>query len=409
MPSVKKLVDTDHLTVLRNLDLLDTPPEEAFDRLTGLVARTLHVPISLVSLVTEKYQFFKSAYGLGDLRQTPLSHSFCQHVVESDAPLVVRDARENPMLKDNLAIPDLDVIGYLGMPLTTSDGYTLGSLCAIDTKPHDWTEHEIDVVRELAKLVMREIELREEIRRREQIEEELRQQNEALDAFGHTVAHDLKTPLNNIQAFCSLLREEYGTMPEEQVHEYLGYVTTNVGQMNTIIDGLLRLATVSRTADITLEPLDMYDLLADVQIRLLAEIKDRQAVIHMSDDFPVVLGYRPWVQEVWMNYLSNALKYGGQPPVIRIGADDPDETLNVCCWVQDNGPGMTAEEKSQAFAATTRFHANQATGQGLGLAIVKRIMTRFGGECGVADAPEGGSKFWFMMPAPPSSFSLKRD
>lgn len=169
------------LTRLQSLHLLDSPAEVAFDRLTRLASQIIDAPVSLVSLVDADRQFFKSAFGLPEpwltARQTPLSHSFCQYVVATGDPLVVRDAREHPVLKDNLAVPDLNVIAYLGIPLTTSDQVELGSFCVIDSKPRTWTPREIEIVRELALSVMTEIELRAQIMSRLVVEEELRQRN----------------------------------------------------------------------------------------------------------------------------------------------------------------------------------------------------------------------------------------
>lgn len=155
--------DPKRLRALRATGLLDSPPAEAFDRLTELVRRVLAVPVSLVSLVEEDRQFFKSQAGLDEPwaseRQTPLSHSFCQYVVASGEPLVVNDAREHPVLKDNLAIPDLRVVAYAGAPLMTDDGYTLGSLCAIDSQPRFWTSEQIEMLSDLAQLTVTEIKL----------------------------------------------------------------------------------------------------------------------------------------------------------------------------------------------------------------------------------------------------------
>ena len=144
--------------------MLDTPTEEAFDRLTRLAARILDTPVALVSLVDEDRQFFKSCVGLpmpwALQRETSLSHSFCQHAVTSGEPLVIEDAREHPLVRDNLAIPDLGVVAYAGIPLITPDGHPLGSFCVIDAKPRAWTAQEIDILKDLAASVMTEIELR---------------------------------------------------------------------------------------------------------------------------------------------------------------------------------------------------------------------------------------------------------
>lgn len=124
------------LATLRRLKLLDSPAEYAFDRMTQLLSKITHVPVSLISLIDEDRQFFKSLVGMAEpwasARQTPLSHSFCQYVVSSGEPLVVEDARENPMLRDNLAICDMDVIAYAGFPISAPNGQILGSCCIID-------------------------------------------------------------------------------------------------------------------------------------------------------------------------------------------------------------------------------------------------------------------------------------
>ena len=155
--------DPKRLAALRALGLLDTPAEAAFDRLAQLAARLLQAPIALVSLVDEDRQFFKSCLGLPEpwasWRETPLSHSFCQHVVATRAPLIIGDARTHPEFRDNLAIRDLGAVAYLGIPLTLPNGHTVGSFCVLDSVPRTWTAPEIETVRDFAASVMSEIEL----------------------------------------------------------------------------------------------------------------------------------------------------------------------------------------------------------------------------------------------------------
>lgn len=169
----------------------------AFETYAGLVRRLLGVPVALVSLVDDERQFFPGAAGLAspwnEERQTPLSHSFCQHVVISGKELVVADATEHPVLCANLAVPDLGVIGYAGMPLTDSDGHVLGSLCAIDTRPRDWTVAELDTLRDLAdacsaELRLRIVSARAQTARREA--ETARQQAEAARREAETARHE---------------------------------------------------------------------------------------------------------------------------------------------------------------------------------------------------------------------------
>ncbi len=178
------LTDPARLDALRRSALLDTPAEAAFDRLTRLATEMLGVPVSLVSLVDGDRQFFKSAIGLPEpwasRRETPLEYSFCQHVVREVMPLVVPDARLDPVLSSNLAIAELGVVAYAGIPIVTSEGHALGSFCAIDSKPRQWTDHEIAILRELTALVTSEIELRAALARADELAARNREVQRAL-------------------------------------------------------------------------------------------------------------------------------------------------------------------------------------------------------------------------------------
>lgn len=197
------LRDPKRLDTLNQLDLLDSPADAAFDRLTQLASKIIGTPVALVSLVDSDRQFFKSFFGLPEpwasQRETPLSHSFCQYVVATNQPLVITDARRDPVLKDNLAIRDLDVIGYLGIPLTLTNGIGLGSFCVIDSKPHVWTDHEIEIVRELAQSVMTEIELRVAIKAQESAQATLIQQNQKLRRLTEFCRLTIETMVETVQ------------------------------------------------------------------------------------------------------------------------------------------------------------------------------------------------------------------
>jgi len=160
----RALTDPVRLDALRESGLLDSAPEESFDRLTRLAARVLGTPVALMSIVDGDRQFFKSCIGLAEpwasRRQTPLSHSFCQYMVESHQPLVVEDAREHPLLKDNLAVPELGVVAYAGVPISLPGGQPLGSFCVIDHRPRRWSEAELETLHDLAGSIVTEIQLR---------------------------------------------------------------------------------------------------------------------------------------------------------------------------------------------------------------------------------------------------------
>ena len=161
--------DVDRVAALNAEGLLDGAPEPMFDRFARLAARVADVSTALVSVVTDDRQYFAGLCGLAqpwaDARQTPLSHSFCQHVVANAAPLVVEDARRDPVLSSNLAIVDLEVVAYAGFPIVSPTGHVLGSLCAIDSEPRAWQPAQLESLADVALLVGNELERRDLVRR----------------------------------------------------------------------------------------------------------------------------------------------------------------------------------------------------------------------------------------------------
>ena len=159
----------DRLAALNAEGLLDAAPEPMFDRFARLAARVAGAPTALVSVVTDDRQHFAGLCGLAqpwaDARQTPLSHSFCQHVVANAAPLVVDDARRDTVLSSNLAIDDLDIVAYAGFPFLSPGGHVLGSLCAIDSVARSWQPAQLESLADIALLIGHELERRDLVRR----------------------------------------------------------------------------------------------------------------------------------------------------------------------------------------------------------------------------------------------------
>lgn len=181
--------DPRRLAALRELCLLDTEREEAFDRLTHLATAALPVPIAAVTLVDHDRQFFKSCIGLApDItrdRQTPLEASFCKHVVNSGERLVIDDTRLDPLTAGTSPVA-AGTLAYAGVPLVTRTGHALGTLCAMDRSPRRWRPRELDLLEGLSASVMSEIELhaarRRERRRAEELEELVARRTASLQA-----------------------------------------------------------------------------------------------------------------------------------------------------------------------------------------------------------------------------------
>ncbi len=234
---------------------------------------------------------------------------------------------------------------------------------------------------------------------------ELEDSNAELDAFAHTVAHDLKTPLTAMIGFSALLWRRCASLPLETICDRLELITQTGHKMTNIINELLLLASVRKVEEVELGILRMDEIIAEVLKRFETEIESAAATIDVAKTWPAAIGYAPWVEEVWVNYVSNALKYGGapeegRPPHVTLGADMEATASGPRFWVRDNGPGLSADEQSQLFAQFTRLHEVRAEGHGLGLSIVQRIVAKLGGDVGVASDGAGqGCTFWFVLPA----------
>jgi GAF domain-containing protein len=162
-PVTQAVADAGRLAALHKTGLMDSGPDERFDGLARVAAKALHAPVALVSLVAEDRQCFKGCVGLrkepwASQRGTPLSHSFCKHAVAQRRPLIVDDAREDPVLRDNAAIRDLDIIAYAGIPLIGADGHALGTLCVIDHRSRHWRGEETTLLQEIANAVIAQVE-----------------------------------------------------------------------------------------------------------------------------------------------------------------------------------------------------------------------------------------------------------
>lgn len=219
-----------------------------------------------------------------------------------------------------------------------------------------------------------------------------------LEAFAHTVAHDLKNPLHSIIGYIGLLQEELSTQPNSLE---LAQQMEKIAQGSvSIINDLLLLAKVRNTQEIEIKPLAMHVIVQDALIQLASLIEQYKAVIELPDKWETAHGYAPWVEAIWVNYISNAIKYGGRPPHIKLGSTlMPDQ--NVCFWIEDNGHGLTDAEQAKLFQPFTRLATVRIDGHGLGLSIVQRIAERLEGKVGVESTVNKGSRFYFTLPTVP--------
>ena len=231
--------------------------------------------------------------------------------------------------------------------------------------------------------------------------------NLELDAFARTVAHDLKNPLGTIEGYARYLLDDIDDIDKEETVEVLERIALTGDQSVRIVNEILLLASVRKGA-VQMVPIEMSAVVDGALGRLDAMTKEYDAVIKRPKSWPSALAHAPWVEEIWANYISNALKYGGRPPIVEVGAEILEDT-SIRFWVRDNGPGITPDDQRQVFGEFARLEGARADGHGLGLSIVKRIADRLDGTIGLSSEVGVGSTFFFTLPAAPAAAATSDD
>jgi signal transduction histidine kinase len=225
---------------------------------------------------------------------------------------------------------------------------------------------------------------------------DLRARNRELEAYAHMIAHDIKDPLHIMGAIADLISHT-PNLARQDLEEYMQQIRSTGTEMSRTIDNLLLFAEVL-DAEAPRGVVHMDQVVANVLARLNHFICEQQAQLSLPEVWPDAVGYGPWIEDVWANYLSNAIKYGGQPPRVELGASVlPDG--NVRFWMRDHGPGIPLEVQTLLFTPFSQIGRLPNQGQGLGLSIVLHIIKKMGGKVAVESEVGQGSLFSFTLPA----------
>lgn len=414
LPKFGQAVDhAGRLEALAETRLLDSLPEESFDRFTRLAAALLGVQVSLVSLVAKDRQFFKSQVGLGEpyssLRETHISRSFCRHVVEDGRPFVVEDAHLDARVRENPAVEDLGVVAYLGMPLSTRDGHILGSLCVIEGQPRKWSERDQQNLSDLAGAVMREIELVDRSLALKDSLDAAEEYEKQREKELRMLVHDLRTPAGAVLTCMEMLQNsEVGENPEQA--ELFQLSRECVKQLLEMIQGILE-SGPQRSAgarEMEFQQISCSSVLRRA-VRMIRPFADDAGVVldlAMPDDLVFLKVNEAMVQRVLLNFLTNAVKYSPAGAAVHIRVDAGGTGAQPMCRISisDHGPGVPDEEKARIFGEFEKGSALSPRGMnsfGIGLAICKSVVQAHGGEIGVNDVPGGGSEFFCELPVGP--------
>ncbi len=402
-------LDPVRLTALRQLSLLDAPAEEAFDRHTRLTVRMLGVPAAMISLIDEDRDFYLSLCGAGEPLATTrqlTGETFCHHVLASDAPLAIGDARADPVYCRVPTVESLGVSAYLGVPLRIAGGTVLGTFCVIDTEPRAWSERDVLFLTEAATSVATEIQLRVAAAaamasrtEAERARVDAEAANLAKSEFLSRMSHELRTPLNSILGFAQILAyAELATDARGAVQHILTAGEHLLNLINEVLD-------ISRIEagqyPLSLEPVRLGPVVQEVigMVRPLAVARGvwiADAVGGAADRH--VLADRQRLAQVLLNLLSNAVKYnrpGGRVTITSGAGTGPSDGRSVWIRVEDTGLGIPADRRDQLFVPFSRLGAERTgvEGTGLGMALSKRLVEAMGGALGLESSSGQGSTF----------------
>ena len=308
------------------------------------------------------------------------------------SPKDLLDPRESPAVQKRRHETNSGSIIVVPVQYQTT---TIGTLTAINLpQQRDFDQKDLALLEALAGQTAVALENRRLLDAERARTQELEETNRRLDRFSHMVAHDLKSPLSLIIGYAEfILMDQPVAAPDVRLQR----IIDSSRKMGDIIDELLLLASIQQK-QIQTGPITMSFIIDEALKRLDLMIEENDAKIKKPSIWPIACGYGPWVEEVWVNYLSNAIKYGGIPPLIELGAMELAQG-QLCFWVKDNGNTVTAEDESKLFQKFERLEPTKATGHGLGLSIVKQIVEMLGGTVGFKRLSPQGSMFYFTLPA----------
>ncbi len=407
-PAPSPLNEIERLRALRECCVLDTGSESAFDDLTRLAAFLCDTPMALVSLVDESRQWFKSAYGI-QTSETPRSISFCGHAILAFEPMVITDATKDERFHDNPLVTGAPHIRfYAGMPLLTSDGLALGTLCVSDTKPRDITDRQLEHLAALARQASTQLELQRTARKLSKARIAADAASKAKTEFLANMSHEVRTPLTAVLGFAELLdQDEYIQIGPKHIVEFIATIRQSGDDLLTILNDILDLARIeSGKMEVERIALPAEPFLTGVTTgwRRRAESKGLRFELDIAADVPKSLQVDPVrTRQVLTHMLSNAVKFTSEGFVRLEVACVEGAPQSVRFDIVDSGAGIDLAHQRMMFEPFTQADfsiTRQFGGTGLGLTLCKRLAELLGGDVTLVESSPGqGSRFRFQLDA----------
>lgn len=382
---------------LKSYLVLDTESEEEIDNLTQLASEICETPISLVSLIDENRQWFKSKIGL-EVNETSRDVAFCAHAInETDDLFIIEDARKDKRFFDNpLVTSHPYVIFYAGVVLKSDEDLPLGTLCVIDNSPRKLSDKQIRSLKTISKQIMNLLNYKKSMHKQEELRIQLVQKNRELERFASIAAHDLKSPLANIMSAANLFSEIYASQIDTQGNLLIDSIEKSGQRLKLLVDGLLEFTKI-----------DDLSLVTKTKVNLIKLTKDLTKLIGTKDNIKISLittlttikTHPILLDQILINLFSNSLKYSNKK-IAEIELNVSENSSHYLFVVKDNGTGISKKNQSTIFnlfqiASAEDQFGNK--GNGIGLATVKKIIEKLGGKIHVKSEEGKGAEFHFSI------------
>ena len=382
---------------LKSYLVLDTESEEEIDNLTQLASEICETPISLVSLIDENRQWFKSKIGL-EVNETSRDVAFCAHAInEKDDLFIIEDARKDKRFFDNpLVTNDPYVIFYSGVVLKSDEDLPLGTLCVIDNSPRKLSDKQIRSLKTISKQIMNLLNYKKSMRKQEELRIQLVQKNRELERFASIAAHDLKSPLANIMSAANLFSEIYASQIDTQGNLLIDSIEKSGQRLKMLVDGLLEFTKIDDLSIVTKSKVNLIKLTKDLT-KLIGN-KDN-IKISLNTKLKTIKTYPILLDQILINLFSNSLKYSNKK-IAEIELNVSENSSHYLFIVKDNGPGISKKNQTTIFnlfqiASAEDQFGNK--GNGIGLATVKKIIEKLGGKINVKSEEGKGAEFHFSI------------
>jgi signal transduction histidine kinase len=387
---------------LKSYHILDTEFEEDYDELTKLAAFICDTPIALISIIDSKRQWFKAKVGL-DVRETHRDHAFCAHAILNKNELfIVNDALSDKRFSDNpLVLEDPKIRFYAGAPLVTSEGYPLGTLCAIDKKPKELSPEQLNALTVLSKHVIKLLELKKAYHIIQNHSEILEQLNRQKDKFFSIISHDLKTPFISLLGYSEILSGDADTLPREEIKDLSEKIYSTSKNTFKFIENLLNWSLIARgKMEIHLKQVNLNDLISRIMNLLQGAFEKKKIQVSFDQESQILINADSnMIFSSIQNLISNSIKFTPAAGKITISLKAKNGSAEV--QIIDSGIGIAKEKLENIFDIDAAYSTKGTEGEegtGLGLALCNQFIKKNNGKISVESEVGKGTSFTILLP-----------